>query len=216
VPPRRRRPARTDVECATCGARGRLAPDLTVTWTDLSASVISMDEKRAHAAEIQETASRHAALRAEIEDRAASSTPTTPPSARNAPPPPDRSRPSVTRGLPSGRPRPRVHDHVQKAVLCARNCHDHGMALRRRGVQRWRPGGRVRGAARRAGVTVAVVPGGTSRSRAPSTGRAATRTPRWGRTGWWCLAVAEVIPLPGRGRTSKVRYPGEAGRSPAT
>jgi hypothetical protein len=59
-----------DVECATCGARGRLAPDLTVTWTDLSASVISMDEKRAHAAEIQETASRHAALRAEIEDRA--------------------------------------------------------------------------------------------------------------------------------------------------
>jgi hypothetical protein len=29
-----------------------------------------MDEKRAHAAEIQETASRHAALRAEIEDRA--------------------------------------------------------------------------------------------------------------------------------------------------
>ena len=60
----------TDVECATCGARGRLAPDLTVTWTDLSASVISMDEKRAHAAEIQETAMRHAALRAEIEDRA--------------------------------------------------------------------------------------------------------------------------------------------------
>jgi hypothetical protein len=29
-----------------------------------------MDEKRAHAAEIQQTASRHAALRAEIEDRA--------------------------------------------------------------------------------------------------------------------------------------------------
>jgi hypothetical protein len=59
-----------DVECATCGARGKLAPDPTVTWTDLSASVISMDEKRAHAAEIQETASRHAALRAEIEDHA--------------------------------------------------------------------------------------------------------------------------------------------------
>ena len=59
-----------EVECGTCGARGRLAPDLTVTWTDLSASVISMDEKRAHAAEIQETAKRHAALRAEIEDRA--------------------------------------------------------------------------------------------------------------------------------------------------
>src|SRR6266581_270521 len=60
----------TDVECATCGARGLLAPDLTVTWTDLSSSVISMDEKRAHAAEIQQTASRHASLRAEIEDRA--------------------------------------------------------------------------------------------------------------------------------------------------
>ena len=64
-----------DVECATCGARGQLArgqlaPDLTVTWTDLTTSVISMDEKRAHAAEIQATASRHAALRAEIEDRA--------------------------------------------------------------------------------------------------------------------------------------------------
>jgi Zn-finger nucleic acid-binding protein len=60
----------TDVECATCGARGRLAPDATVTWTDLSASVISMDEKRSHAAEIQETASRHAGLRAQIDDRA--------------------------------------------------------------------------------------------------------------------------------------------------
>jgi hypothetical protein len=60
----------TDVECATCGARGQLAPDLTVTWTDLTTSVISMDEKRAHAAEIQQTAKRHAALRAEIEDRA--------------------------------------------------------------------------------------------------------------------------------------------------
>ena len=41
-----------------------------VTWTDLSASVISMDEKRAHAAEIQQTAERHAGLRAEIEERA--------------------------------------------------------------------------------------------------------------------------------------------------
>jgi multimeric flavodoxin WrbA len=60
----------TDVECATCGARGHLAPDQSVTWTDLSASVISMDEKRAHAAEIQDTARRHAGLRAEIEDRA--------------------------------------------------------------------------------------------------------------------------------------------------
>ena len=59
-----------DVECATCGARGRLAPGPQVTWTDLSTSVISMDEKRAHAAEIQQTAERHAPLRAEIEERA--------------------------------------------------------------------------------------------------------------------------------------------------
>ena len=59
-----------DVECATCGARGLLTPDQQVTWTDLSASVISMDEKRAHAVEIQETAERHREVRAEIEDRA--------------------------------------------------------------------------------------------------------------------------------------------------
>jgi hypothetical protein len=59
-----------DVECATCGARGRLAPDPRVTWTDLASSVISMDEKRAHAAEIQETAARHAGLRDQIEQRA--------------------------------------------------------------------------------------------------------------------------------------------------
>jgi multimeric flavodoxin WrbA len=59
-----------DVECATCGARGLLAPDLQVTWTNLSTSVISMDEKRAHAVEIQETAERHGKVRAQIEERA--------------------------------------------------------------------------------------------------------------------------------------------------
>ena len=59
-----------DVECATCGARGQLAPDLQVTWTNLSTSVISMDEKRAHAVEIQETAERHREVHAEIEERA--------------------------------------------------------------------------------------------------------------------------------------------------
>jgi hypothetical protein len=59
-----------DIECATCGARGRLGPDLQVTWTDLSTSVISMDEKQAHAAEIQETARRHAGASEEIEERA--------------------------------------------------------------------------------------------------------------------------------------------------
>jgi multimeric flavodoxin WrbA len=57
----------TDVECATCGARGHLTPDLTVTWTDLTTSVISMDEKRSHAIEIQQTAAHHASLRAEID-----------------------------------------------------------------------------------------------------------------------------------------------------
>jgi multimeric flavodoxin WrbA len=61
----------TDVECATCGARGVLAPDLTVTWTDLTTSVISMAEKRSHAAEIQQTAARHAPLREEIDQQAA-------------------------------------------------------------------------------------------------------------------------------------------------
>ena len=59
-----------DVECATCGARGRLEPDLKVTWTDLTTSVISMDEKRAHAAEIQQTAARHHELREQIDQRA--------------------------------------------------------------------------------------------------------------------------------------------------
>ena len=59
-----------EVECATCGARGHLAPGPQLTWTDLSTSVISMEEKRAHAAEIQQTAERQAPLRAEIEERA--------------------------------------------------------------------------------------------------------------------------------------------------
>ena len=59
-----------DVECATCGARGQLTPDLQVTWTDLTSSVISMDEKRAHAAEIQDTAARHHQFREQIDERA--------------------------------------------------------------------------------------------------------------------------------------------------
>jgi multimeric flavodoxin WrbA/Zn-finger nucleic acid-binding protein len=59
----------TDVECATCGARGQLTPDHQVTWTDLTSSVISMDEKRAHAAEIQDTAARHHRLRDQIDER---------------------------------------------------------------------------------------------------------------------------------------------------
>jgi multimeric flavodoxin WrbA len=62
----------TSVACATCGARGELTPDLTVRWTDLSPSVIGMTEKRAHSAEIQETARAHAALRQTIDERASS------------------------------------------------------------------------------------------------------------------------------------------------
>jgi hypothetical protein len=42
-----------------------------VAWTDLTTSVISMDEKRAHFFEIRDTAERHARQRAEIDARAA-------------------------------------------------------------------------------------------------------------------------------------------------
>jgi multimeric flavodoxin WrbA len=59
----------TGVACATCGSRGELAPGGEVRWTDLTSSVLSMAEKRAHAAEIQETAARHQRLRAEIDRR---------------------------------------------------------------------------------------------------------------------------------------------------
>ena len=61
------------VECATCGARGELADGASVTWTDLTTSVLSMDEKRAHAVEIQQTATEHAPRRAEIDSAAATS-----------------------------------------------------------------------------------------------------------------------------------------------
>ena len=77
-----------NVECATCGARGLLAPDQRVTWTDLSASVISMDEKRAHAAEILHTAKLHAGSAPRSRSAPASSTPTTPSCGRGKPRPP--------------------------------------------------------------------------------------------------------------------------------
>jgi multimeric flavodoxin WrbA len=69
------------VACATCGCRGELRPDLTVHWTDRDTSVLSMTEKRAHAAEIQGTAARHAKLGDELATRAAAApavAPTTP------------------------------------------------------------------------------------------------------------------------------------------
>jgi multimeric flavodoxin WrbA len=61
----------TDVECATCGARGRLAGErVEFTADGLLHSVISLHERHQHALEIQETAARHNAVRDEIEARA--------------------------------------------------------------------------------------------------------------------------------------------------
>jgi multimeric flavodoxin WrbA len=44
---------------------------VAIEWTDRTTSVLSMDEKRAHAAEIQETAGRHRELQSTIAERAA-------------------------------------------------------------------------------------------------------------------------------------------------
>src|SRR3954447_1295471 len=44
------------VACAGCGAQGRLTDDLSVEWTELDSSVISMSEKRDHYEEIVATA----------------------------------------------------------------------------------------------------------------------------------------------------------------
>ncbi len=60
-----------EVECATCGARGRLDADASVRWVDLTTSVISLADRRAHAVEIQDTAQRHQAMGEQIERRAA-------------------------------------------------------------------------------------------------------------------------------------------------
>src|SRR4051794_30139677 len=58
----------TDVECATCGARGRLAGErVEFTPEGLLHSVISLHERHQHALEIQETAARQNAVREEIE-----------------------------------------------------------------------------------------------------------------------------------------------------
>ena len=58
-----------DVQCATCGATGRLGDDAEVGWTDLDTSVVSMAEKRAHYEEILETAKRHASQRDTVQER---------------------------------------------------------------------------------------------------------------------------------------------------
>ncbi len=62
----------SEVECATCGARGRSLDGGGRALDRPDTSVISMDEKRAHFAEILDTAKRHAEQREEIESRAAS------------------------------------------------------------------------------------------------------------------------------------------------
>ena len=61
----------TKVECATCGAAGRLevadgVPRVVFDPAGLDASVISMAEKRSHSAEILETAAAHAARADEV------------------------------------------------------------------------------------------------------------------------------------------------------
>jgi multimeric flavodoxin WrbA len=62
------------VECATCGAGGRLivedgAPSIQLG--DLDRSIVGLNEKRAHFVELQETAARQLPLANEIERRAA-------------------------------------------------------------------------------------------------------------------------------------------------
>ncbi|WP_375387066.1 flavodoxin family protein [uncultured Amnibacterium sp.] len=62
------------VECASCGAGGTLRVEdgealVAFGPAGLAQSVISLEEKRAHFAEVQQTAARHAAMRPEIEAR---------------------------------------------------------------------------------------------------------------------------------------------------
>jgi multimeric flavodoxin WrbA len=59
--------------CGTCGASGQLSADGALELTDAGRreSIISMDEKRAHFLEVQETAARHAERRSEIRAGAA-------------------------------------------------------------------------------------------------------------------------------------------------
>jgi multimeric flavodoxin WrbA len=56
--------------CATCGARGQLTDDLTVVWTDLQTSVVTVAEKHAHYEEILATARAHATQREQIDELA--------------------------------------------------------------------------------------------------------------------------------------------------
>jgi hypothetical protein len=63
-----------EVECATCGAGGRLVVSEGATrfeFDRLSRSVATLDEKRAHFAEVQDTAAAQGPLAEEIARRAA-------------------------------------------------------------------------------------------------------------------------------------------------
>jgi multimeric flavodoxin WrbA len=65
----------SEIECATCGARGHMKVDDGAVRFDFPAtgrdqSVISMAEKRAHFFEVQETAAAHAQRAEEIRERA--------------------------------------------------------------------------------------------------------------------------------------------------
>jgi multimeric flavodoxin WrbA len=60
-----------EVECVTCGARGELAAEPEVSWTELGTSVISMEEKRNHFVEVLDTAKAQGARREEIDAAAA-------------------------------------------------------------------------------------------------------------------------------------------------
>lgn len=62
------------VECATCGAGGRLGVkdgEVVIAFDDLERSVIGLAEKRAHFVEVQETAQQLGRRAGEIEERAA-------------------------------------------------------------------------------------------------------------------------------------------------
>jgi hypothetical protein len=63
-----------EAECATCGAGGRLVVSdgvTSISFDALERSVVTLEEKRAHFAEVQETASVQGPLASEIERRAA-------------------------------------------------------------------------------------------------------------------------------------------------
>ena len=204
-----------DVECATCGARGQLGPDLTrdLDRPDHLGHLYGREARPRRGDPGHRRAPRRAARR----DRGAR-----PPcdayDPSSAPPPPrDASRPGPgsLRAGPPGRGAlltvlpEAARDHGGCAPAGAHVLGHAGAAP----VQRCRPGPRV--ARRLAGQDHGRRgPGGHEHVEL----QRAAELPEtsMGPNGLMCRVVAEVIPPPGRGRTSKVRYPGPLGRSPAT